>query len=122
MEGGSTQTYRHFVSHQGVGVHDGDKLVEKVGLGDEELWGQLLHHGLQLLSGVPGNAVPGLWLTPKAAKADQSQKTQDSSAASYKINQQISMQTKWFTSFYFKILLSKAMFTLKKYHQVSPEI
>lgn len=87
------------MSHQGVGVHDGDKLVEKVGLGDEELWGQLLHHSLQLLGGIPWNSVPGLWLTPKAVKAEQSQKTHGISAASY--NQQISMQTKWFTSFCF---------------------
>ena len=90
------------MSHQGVGVHDGDKLVEKVGLGDEELWGQFLHHSLQLLGGIPWNSVPGLWLTPEAVKPEQSQTHMVFiSAASTKINQQISMQTKWLTSFYF---------------------
>lgn len=59
------KTYRHFVSHQGIGVHDGDELVEEVGLGDEELRGQPFHHGLQLLGSVPWDSIPGLWLTPK---------------------------------------------------------
>ena len=89
------------MSHQGVGVHDGDKLVEKVGLGDEELWGQLLHHSLQLLGGIPWNSVPGLWLTPKAVKAGTIPKNTGYFSSFLQINQQTSMQTKWFTSFCF---------------------
>lgn len=122
--GGSTQTYRHFVSHQGVGVHDGDKLVEKVGLGDEELWGQFLHHSLQLLGGIPWNSVPGLWLTPKAVKAEQSQKTHGIYFSSFSQKSISKYQCKQNGSpvSIFNILLCKAMFKLKKYHQVSPEI
>lgn len=36
--------------------------------------GQLLHHSLQLLGRIPWNSVPGLWLTPKAVKAEQFKK------------------------------------------------
>lgn len=57
-------TYRHFVSHQGVGVHDGHQLVQKVGLGHEELRSQLPHHALQLLSRKPRDSIPGFWLAP----------------------------------------------------------
>jgi hypothetical protein len=37
-------TYRHFMSHQSVGVHDGHQLVEQVRLGHKELRSELLHH------------------------------------------------------------------------------
>lgn len=62
------------MSHQGVGVHDGDKLMQEVRLGDEELWGQPLHHGLQLLGSKPWymllNIVQGTG-QPSATKCQQ---------------------------------------------------
>lgn len=57
-------TYGHAVLHQDVGVHDGDQLVEQVGLGVEQLRGQFLHHGLQLLGCRGRNPVPGLGFAP----------------------------------------------------------
>lgn len=61
---GLPRTYRNFVCHQGVGVHDGHKLMQEVGLGHEELWSQFLHHVFQLLSSIAWDSIPGFWLAP----------------------------------------------------------
>jgi hypothetical protein len=57
-------TYRHAVLHEDVGIHDGDKLVQQVRLRVKQLWGQLLHHGLQLLCRVGRDTIPRLRLPP----------------------------------------------------------
>ena len=58
------ETYGDAVLHEDVGIHDGDQLMEEVGLRVEQLRRQFLHHGLQLLCGRGRHAVPRLRLTP----------------------------------------------------------
>lgn len=65
---GLAQTYRHFVSHQRIGVHDRHKLVEEVWLGHKELWSQLLHYVFKLLSSISWNSIPGFRLTPRIVR------------------------------------------------------
>lgn len=36
--------YRHAVVHQGVGIHNGDKLVKEVWLGFKQFRGKIPHH------------------------------------------------------------------------------
>ena len=57
-------TYRDPVGHEGVGVHDGDQLVQEVGLGVEQLRGKLLHHRFQLLSSGARRTIPRLGFSP----------------------------------------------------------
>ena len=62
--GGGAAAYRDPVVHQGVGVHDGDQLVQEVRLRLKQLRGQLLHHRLQLLSSGARRPVPRLGFSP----------------------------------------------------------
>lgn len=50
--------------HQDIGIHDCDKLMEEVRLGVKQLWGQFLHHGLQLFSCGGRHSIPRLRFTP----------------------------------------------------------
>lgn len=50
--------------HQGVGVHDGDQLVEQVRLRLKKLWGQFPHHILQLLGSKTRSTIPGFGFPP----------------------------------------------------------
>lgn len=57
-------TDRDPVSHEDIGVHDGDQLVEEVRLELKQLRRQLLHHFLQSFSSHRRNPVPGFRFTP----------------------------------------------------------
>lgn len=53
------------MSHEDVGVHDGNKLMQEVRLKLKQLWCQLLHNLLKLLSCRRGNAIPSLGFSPE---------------------------------------------------------
>jgi len=57
-------THRHTMGHEGVGIHEGNKLVQKVRLAIKELRCQLLHHLFQMFCCKGGYPIPGLRLTP----------------------------------------------------------
>ena len=61
-------THGDAVGHEGVGVHEGDELVQQVGLALEQLRRQLLHHLLQVLRRERRHSVPRLRFTPKDKK------------------------------------------------------
>lgn len=52
------------MGHEGVGIHEGDKLVQEVRLAIKELRCQLLHHLFQMFRRKRGYPIPGLRLTP----------------------------------------------------------
>lgn len=52
------------MSHEDVGVHYGDQLVQEVRLELKQLWRQLLHHVLQSFGRHRRNPVPGFRFTP----------------------------------------------------------
>lgn len=52
------------MGHEGVGVHEGDELVQQVGLALEKFGRQLLHHLLQVLGREGRHAVPRFGLAP----------------------------------------------------------
>lgn len=58
-------TYRNTVLHEDIGIHDGDQLMEEIRLGVEQLWSQLFHYSLQLLSCRGWHSVPSLRFTPE---------------------------------------------------------
>lgn len=57
-------TYRDTVLHKDIGIHDGDQLMEEVRLRVKQLWGQLLHDGLQLLRCGSRHSIPSFRFTP----------------------------------------------------------
>lgn len=57
-------TYRDTVLHKDIGIHDGDQLMEEVRLRVKQLWGQLLHDGLQLLRRRSRHSIPSFRFTP----------------------------------------------------------
>lgn len=58
------KTDRDTMSHEDIRVHDGDQLMQEVGLELKQLWRQLLHHLLQAFSRHRWNPVPGFRFTP----------------------------------------------------------
>lgn len=52
------------MSHEDIGVHDGDQLMQEVGLVLKQLWRQFLHNLLKSFSCHRGNAIPSLRFTP----------------------------------------------------------
>lgn len=67
-EHGCMSTHWDSMGHQGVGVHDGDQLVQQVRLGLEQLRGQFPHHLLQLLCSKTRSPIPCFRLPPKMNK------------------------------------------------------
>lgn len=61
-------TYWDSVGHQGVGVHDGDQLVQQVRLRLKQLWSQFPHHLLQLFCSKTRSSIPGFGLPPYGEK------------------------------------------------------
>lgn len=57
-------THRNTMSHEDIGVHDGDELVQQVRLELKQLWRQLLHNIFKLFSGRRRNPIPSLRFTP----------------------------------------------------------
>ena len=86
----SCETDRYAVRHEDVGVHDGDELVQEVGLIFKQLWCQLLHHLLKPLSCHRGNPIPSLGFTPGAEREvgskEQRRKVSLSHAISYSLH------------------------------------
>ena len=69
-------TDRYTMRHEDIGVHDGDQLVQEVGLILKQLWRQLLHHLLKTLSCYRWNPVPSLWFTPGNNRQEQVKNTE----------------------------------------------